>query len=143
MMTVTSLPASAAASSASTIGGLIAGAVERLLDREHARVAGGLAQEVHDRSEAAVRMMQQQVALADDREQIGGADQSRRQPGREGRILEIGALRQIVDRREAVQIHRPRHLVAIQRRERELRAAGTRPCPAGQSAAVSSRTAAP
>ena len=89
MMTVTSLPACAAATSASTIGELIAGAVQRLLDRQHARVGGRLAQQVHHRTEAAIRMVQQHVALADDREQVGGADQARRQPGRERRILQI------------------------------------------------------
>ena len=39
---------------------IVAGAIERLLDREHLRIRGGLPHEIHHRREALVRMVQQQ-----------------------------------------------------------------------------------
>jgi hypothetical protein len=50
------------------------GAVERLLDGEHVRVARGLLEEAHDaRRERLVRVVHEHVALADRGEQIGAA----------------------------------------------------------------------
>ena len=55
---------------------IVAGAVQRLLDREHLRIGGREAHEIHHRREALEGMMQQQIVLADDREQVGVADQA-------------------------------------------------------------------
>ena len=51
------------------------GAVQRLLDREHVRIDGRLTHELHDRIERLVRVVQEHVAFADHREDIGRADQ--------------------------------------------------------------------
>ncbi len=99
---------------------LIAGAVQRLLDREHARVGGGAAQEIEHRAEAVERVMQQHVLLADHREQVGGAGDAPRQAGREDRVLEVRALDEVVDRREAIEVHRAGDFVEIDFGQREL-----------------------
>ena len=49
---------------------LIAGAIQRLLDRQHHRIGRRLAQQVHHRGEALERVVQQHVALADGVEQV-------------------------------------------------------------------------
>ena len=49
----------------------VAGAVQRLLDGEHARISGGAAQEVEHRTEAVERVVQQHVLLADHGQQVG------------------------------------------------------------------------
>ena len=99
---------------------LIAGAVQRLLDRQHARVGGRLAQQVHDRREALERMVQQHVALPDGVEQVVRVAEALGQPGREYRILEIRPRHQVVDGREAVEVDRPGHRIAVLRAEREM-----------------------
>ena len=52
-------------------GRFVASAVQRLLDREHARIGSGTAQKIEYRPEAVERVMQQHVLLADHREQVG------------------------------------------------------------------------
>ena len=98
----------------------VAGAVQRLLDGEHARVGGGATQEIEHRPEAVERVMQQDVLLADDRQQVGGAGDATRQPRCEDRVLQIRSLHQIVDGIEPVEVDRPGHLVEIHFVQREL-----------------------
>ena len=59
-----------ASSSASTIGRIAAGAVERHFDGEHVGIAGRDAQEIDHRLKRFKRMMQQDVALLDHREHL-------------------------------------------------------------------------
>ena len=68
--TVTCLPASAAATQRARDRRVLAGPVERLLDRQHARVLRGLLQEVDHAVERIERVVQQHVARADRREQL-------------------------------------------------------------------------
>ena len=67
---VTYLPASAASASAATIGLVLRGAVERLLDRHHVRIARRLAQELDHHVEALERVVDEDVLLADRREAV-------------------------------------------------------------------------
>ena len=67
---VTDLPASAASHSAATIGLSQRGAVERLLDRQHVRVARRLLQEADHHVEGLVGVMQQHVLLPDRGEHV-------------------------------------------------------------------------
>ena len=92
---------------------LIAGAIQRLLDREHARIRRCAAQEIQHRAEAVEGMVQQHVLLADDGEQVGGSGDAARQARREDRVLEIGPLHEVVDRREPIEIHGSGHFVEI------------------------------
>ena len=98
----------------------VAGAVQRLLDGEHARVGGCAAQEIEHRPEAVERVMQQHVLLADHGQQVGRSRDAARQARREDRVLQIRPLHQVVDRREAIEIHGSRDLVEIDLAEREL-----------------------
>ena len=68
---------------------LVAGAIQRLLDREHVRIRGRAAQEVDHRAEAVERMVQQHVVLADRRRSRSVEPATRR--GRPG--VNIGYLR--------------------------------------------------
>ena len=62
---VTDLPASAASTSARTIGLSLGGAVERLLDRDDIGIARRLLQELHHHVERLVGMVDDQVLLPD------------------------------------------------------------------------------
>ena len=62
---MTDLPASAASISALTIGRILRGAVERLLDRDDIRIGRRLAQELHHHVETLERMMDDDVLGAD------------------------------------------------------------------------------
>ncbi len=84
-----------------------------MFDRQHLGVRCGLAQEIHDRSEALVRVMQQHVVLANRREHVGVGDEALRQARREDRILQVGSLHQIVDGGQAVQVDGARHAVRV------------------------------
>src|SRR6185312_919875 len=95
-------------------------AVERLLDGEHVRVARRLPQEIHDRREALIGMMQQDVFLPDAGEEVRAAYQAARHARREYRIFEIRPLHQVVYRRQAVEIDGPRYAVGIDFLQREL-----------------------
>ena len=57
-----------------------AGAVERLLDREHVGIVGGARDELDDRIERVVRVVEEDVALADDGEEIVGVAERRARP---------------------------------------------------------------
>ena len=52
------------------MGDVRRGAVERLLDRHHVRIARGLAQELHHRIEGFVRVVDDDVLLADGGEAV-------------------------------------------------------------------------
>ena len=62
---VTDLPASAASIERAHDRAVVAGAVERLLDRHDRRVARRLAQELHDDVEALIGMVDDDVLLPD------------------------------------------------------------------------------
>ena len=65
-------------------------------------------------------MVQQDVAVADRREQVGACRDPRRDAGREGRILEVRAVREVIDRREPMQVDHRGNPVEILLRELEL-----------------------
>ena len=100
----TCLPASAASISACDDRRVARRAVERLLDRQHVGIVGGLAHELHDRIERLVGMVQQQIAFADHREHIGRAAQAPRNRRRERRIVQ----RRLVDADQRPQRRRRR-----------------------------------
>ena len=87
---------------------------------EHLRIGGRETQEIHDRREALVGMVQHQVVLPDDGEQIAAGDQASGQSGREDRIFQVRPLHQVIDGRQPVEIHRSRHAVHVDIVEREL-----------------------
>ena len=84
-----------------------AGAVDRLLDRDDLRVGGRRADEVDDRRERLVGVVQQHVLPGQHLEEVGLVFKRRRQPGLEGWVLELGALHLVRDFAQAVQVHRP------------------------------------
>ena len=98
MATATCFPFSAAAMSDLHDLRVRAGAVQRHLDRQHRRVLGRPAQEVEHRLERVVRVVEQDVALAQSRERVLGLGQ---------RVVEV------LDERRVVQVgpgqHRHRH----------------------------------
>ena len=96
MLTVTSLPASAAATSACAIGESANGTVQRQLDGEDVRILGRCADQLHDRAERLVRVLQQKLTLGNGIEDAVGAIQCLRQGRRERRILQVVALHQVV-----------------------------------------------
>ena len=65
-----------------------AGAIDGLLDRDDVGIVGGPADELDDRLERLVRMVQQDVVLADRREDVRLLAQPVGQPGNERRVLE-------------------------------------------------------
>jgi hypothetical protein len=91
-MAVTCLPFSAARASAFTIGESPAGAVERLLDREHLRIVGGARDELDHGIEGVVRVVQEHVALAHHGEDVLGLLERRRHLRREGLVAHLAAL---------------------------------------------------
>ena len=105
---------------------LRAGAVQRLLDREHVGIRCRLAQEIDDRCERFERMMQQQLALAHDREDVFLGDEPFRNARRERRIFEVGTIDQVVDRHQAIEVDRSVDLVQIVLASARSGAAGNR-----------------
>ena len=89
---VTCLPLSAARASALTIGRVAAGAVERLLDREHVGVVGGARDELDHRVERVVGVVEEDVALADHGEDVVRLAERRADLGGEGLVAELAAL---------------------------------------------------
>ncbi len=88
-------------------GRVVAGAVERLLDRQHVRVLGGGAHELDHRQEGLVGVVQHDVAAADPLEGVLRLLVELGHARREARVLEVGALDQLPDRDQAVQVDRP------------------------------------
>ena len=78
-------------------------AVERLLDRDHVRVGGRLAQQPHHRREAVVRVVQQVVPPADRLEQRFVATQRRMADRPDGRVPQFGP----VEEGDLTQIREP------------------------------------
>src|SRR5690606_39493190 len=82
---------------------VLAGAVQGLLDREHARVVGGLAQQFEHGGERVERVVEQYVAARHGLEHRVDAGQ---RAGLERRELQVGALDQVVHLHRAVEIDR-------------------------------------
>ena len=86
-------------------GGVATGAIERLLDGEHPGIRGGGGHELDDRIERLVRMVEEDVALGDGREDVGaaafedGGDAGRErfvvQPLEPGQFMELPERRQV------------------------------------------------
>ena len=106
------------------------GAVERVLDREHGRVVGRLGEERLDRvAERFVGMVHEHVALADRREQVGGAldavrERRRRRRGRAAGSFASGRRARGAPRASRGRSARRRHVDVVARRARARRAAG-------------------
>ena len=101
-----------------------AGAVQRLLDREHGVVARGLLDErLHRVRERVVRVVQQDVAVAHRPEHVAvlAARERRRVLRRERRVLQLGPA-QAVQIPQPVQVERRVDLVHVVRAELELAA---------------------
>src|SRR4249919_1862833 len=82
---------------------ILAGAVQRLLDREYVRVFGRLLDQLEDRRERVEGMVQQYVAFADD---VEHRVQPAQYPGLERRELQFRSLHQVVHLDHAVEVDR-------------------------------------
>src|SRR3546814_52413 len=94
---------------------VLAGPVKGLLDRQHARVVGGLADELEHRRERVERVVQQHVAgghALEDRVDIGQLARHER------RVLQVRAVDLVVDLDDAVEVDRA--VDAIHRVGRQL-----------------------
>ena len=100
--------------------GVGAGAVQGLLDRQHIRVLRRLTQQVDHRAKGLVRVLQQDVLLADRLEQVVGARQDARQPRAEGRELQLRVIFQAGNREQARQVDRAVDLVQLRLGQAEL-----------------------
>ena len=84
-----------------------AGAVERLLDGEHAGIVGGTRHEFHDRVERFVGMMQQDVPRRDGGEDVATPPlETTGQPWNEGLVVELLEAGQLVEIPEGRQVER-------------------------------------
>src|SRR5450755_4506703 len=79
-------------------GRVVAGPIQRLLDRQHLRIGRGLPYEVGHRTESLVGMMDQDVAGAHDREEFIAKLQALGQARIEWRVFQVRPLGQIVQR---------------------------------------------
>ena len=98
-----------------------AGAVHRLLDRDHLRIARRLADELDHRRERLERAVQQDVVLADDVEELASFRDRLRQSLDERLELEVGPVHLLGHAHEAHEVHRSCHDVEIVALEAELR----------------------
>ena len=96
------------------------GAIDRLLDCHHIGVFGSLFQELDDRTEGLIRMVQQDVAILYGGKHIRRFFQRARQPWHEGGEFERCHVDQIGDLHQAHQIHRSVDPVQVGLREFEL-----------------------
>ena len=87
--------------------GIRAGAIQRLPDGEHVRVAGGLAQEVHHWGERIEWVMQQHIAFADGGEHVHGALDAARDARCEAGVFEVWPIHQIGNLHQPHHVHRP------------------------------------
>ena len=87
--------------------GVGAGAVKRLLDGEHLRVLGGLADEVEDGLKAVIRMMQQDVAFADVEKDVVFLSEADDGDGGEAFVFEVRAVEFGGDGHEPHEVERP------------------------------------
>ena len=90
-----------------------AGAVERLLDRQHLGVLGGPLDEVHHRAERLEGMVDQDVLGADQVEHVGGGGKRRRHDRHQGLVLQIAEPLHPGERHEPGDVHRPGHPVHV------------------------------
>ena len=90
-----------------------AGPVQRLLDGEHVGIDSGTVEEVHDRREGLVGMVQQDVALGDGVEYVRGLDQYLGDARGEGGILQLRRVDEVVHRQQALEVDRAVHLVQV------------------------------
>ena len=97
-----------------------AGAVDGLLDRDHVGVLAGLADELDDRIERLIGMMQQDVVLPDRRQNVGLIEKAFRRARHERRILELGPVRSVDQRRQPGEVDRPVAAIQIGFLELEL-----------------------
>ena len=105
--TVTSLPRRAASISASISTEFDAGAVDGLLDRDDVGIVGGAADELDDRVERLVRVVQQDVVLADRREDVVAFGEPRREaPGTNGGYSSASIVDLVDQRREPHHVDR-------------------------------------
>jgi hypothetical protein len=94
-------------------GGVVADAIQGLLDGQYLRIAGRLLDEISDRSKTLKRMMQEHIAGAQHRKNIAAHFQSVRNAGGERRVLEFGAIHEVINRHQAVEVDRARDLVQV------------------------------
>ncbi len=101
--------------------GLAAGAIDRLLDRQHVRVFNRFAQQLHHRLEALKRVMQHHIALGQAIKHRFAARQPPLRPDRlvrqEAQLVGLGLVDQLI---EADQVHRAIDAVQRGRRQVEL-----------------------
>lgn len=119
-----------------------AGAVDRLLDRDDARVFRGLLQQFEHGLEAFVRVVQQDVAVVDrveHRRRVRDCGRNRRGERRE---LQVGAVDEIGNLHQAHEVHGPGHAIAVLVAELAFSSRRRTIC-GGVSADTSRRTALP
>ncbi len=87
-------------------GGVMAGAVHSLLDRHHVRVLRRLLDEIDNGGEGLIRMVQQDIAIADRAEHIRLVQQCLWQPRTERRILKIRTVDLVRHLQQAHQVDR-------------------------------------
>ena len=95
-------------------------AVQGLLDRQHVRILGGLAQQVDHRGEGLERVHQQHVELAEDVEEVFLLLQKTRDRRGEGRVLQLRMAFQAGDAEQAGQVDRAADLVQLAFGQAEL-----------------------
>src|SRR5579863_866593 len=101
-------------------GRVAAGPIQGLLDGEHGRIARRLFDEIGDGAEPLKRVVQEHIPGAQGGEQIVAHAQALRNARRERRVLEFGAVHQIVYGHQAIQVHLSRDLVQVVLGESEL-----------------------
>ncbi len=95
------------------IGLVAAGAVERLLDRQHLGIVGGALDELHHRAERLVGVVDQDVLVADQVEHVGGGGKRGGHTGHQGLVLQIAEPLEPVQRHEAGEVDRAGHPVDV------------------------------
>src|SRR5262249_33243468 len=96
------------------------GAVHRLLDRDYVGIIGRLADEVDDRLERLIRMMEEDIVLAYRGEDVGLIAQAIGEAGDEGRILELVEIDLVGERNEPRDVHGPVAAIEVSAGELEL-----------------------
>ncbi len=92
-------------------GGVAADAIQGLFDGEHLGIACCLSDEIGHRRESLKWVVQQHIAGAQGGEQIAARLQPVGNARRECRVLQFGAIHQIVYRHQAIHVHGSGHFV--------------------------------
>ena len=100
--------------------GVDAGAVHGLLDGHDVGILRGLLDEVDHQPERLVRVVQQDVVLADGGEHVGPLDHAPGQAGRERPVLELRRVDLVRDLHQAHEVHRPADLIQVVVHQPEL-----------------------